>query len=366
MEELKANLKHLFALEITNDEGDYLRSIKVSSFANPNKRQVFSDIFVSSIIGKPLGRYLGFSVSDDNGQLGLWFQGSWQSSVFYETPVMATITELFGKHSMEQTLTLDGREAVKAIGVENTIRNLKTTIDNRSLRFSDFGTRRRFSFAHQEQVIERFLALSQYQFSGTSNLYFAKKYGIRPIGTLAHEMFMVVAASQELKNKSPVDAYRLVMDQWKATYGDTLSILLTDTFTTDWLFNSDLAESVVKDWEGVRHDSGDAIAFGEKYIALCKKFGVDPMTKVIVFSDGLDFQTMVYILEYFRGKVWCIFGIGTNLTNNTGLRAPKIVIKATEVGDTEVGDTETVKLSDDPGKQMGGSVEYYKRIFNVK
>jgi len=358
--ELTANLKHLFELEITKEEGDYLKSIKTASFANPKQRRLFSDLFVNGIIGKPLGRSIGFGVEQKDGQLDLWFQGSWQLSVFYETPVMATITELFGKHSMEQTLTLDGREAVKAIGVENTIRNLKTTIKNRSLRFSDFGTRRRFSFAHHEQVVERFLALSQYQFSGTSNLFFAMKYGLKPIGTLAHEMFMVAAAILEAEGKSPIEAYRLVMQQWKATYGDTLSILLTDTFTTDWLFNSDLAESVVKDWEGVRHDSGDAIAFGEKYIALCKRFGVDPMTKVIVFSDSLDFQKMVYILEHFRGQVWCTFGIGTNLTNNTGFRPLNIVIKATEVEDTP-----TVKLSDDPGKQLGESAIRYRELFKV-
>ena len=184
------------------------------------------------------------------------------------------------------------------------------------------------------------------------------KYHLRPIGTMAHECFMFQAAIH-----SPKEANYEVMEQWVKVYDGNLGTVLTDTYTVD-VFLRNFSMKLAKLYDGVRHDSGDPKVFGDKIIDKYKSYGIDPKSKTIVFSDGLDFQTAAEIKEYFAGRIKVTFGIGTNLTCDLpGIRPMNIVMKLKECRINERQPIYgCVKLSDVPGKAIGNpkDIENYK------
>ncbi|MCK9597046.1 nicotinate phosphoribosyltransferase [Candidatus Pacearchaeota archaeon] len=355
IDELQKNINHLLSLKPTEEELKYLANIKAKSFYNPEERNIFISEYIE-FLSKEIGNNnVNYKLAVTDDELVLELIGNWKYAVYYEVPLMAIISESYTK-ALESRLSNRGKilhhsEQWKI--QEELIEEIKKC---RSLRFSDFGTRRRYSFDTQERMIYNlnyFHSLGNYQFSGTSNLFFAKKYNIKPIGTMAHELFMGASGLFEFDK-----AYSVITEKWKKLYGDSLSILLPDTFTSDWLFDKYPKE--VLEWEGIRHDSGDPIRFGEKYIELCEKNKIDPKNKVIVFSDSLDINKAISILEHFRNRVWVTFGIGTKLTNNTAFLPLNIVVKLVEINNNSV-----VKLSDDPGKNTGDSdvIKKYLKYF---
>lgn len=70
-------------------------------------------------------------------------------------------------------------------------------------------------------------------------------------------------------------------------YPDQLGIALTDCITMD-AFLRDFGPEFATRYQGLRHDSGDPVEWGEKAIAHYQKLGIDPLSKVLVFSDNLD------------------------------------------------------------------------------
>lgn len=365
---LHYEVEHLFNLKFGDDEIEYLGNLTVKSFGNPDPVKIFNEDFLNHL--KTIGRnecntIFGINVLSD-GELSFTFSNIWNISILYETALMAILSELYIDDYLART-NPRFRQSIWSRGDSLLDEKIALILANRSFRFSDFGSRRRAGFKWHDHVIERLVSIGNlYHIGGTSNVYLAKKYDIPAIGTFAHELPMVMAGMYDLDNtKEITDVYSWLMKEWVREYGRSLSICLPDTFGSKWLFDNHGSE-VVNMFEGVRHDSGDPYAFGEAYIKLCKDNGIDPMRRVIVFSDGLNFPEALRILEYFKNRVWVTFGIGTNLTNDIGINPLNIVIKALKYF-TPFESTDLVKLSDNPKKNTGQDeklIQYYKDKFN--
>lgn len=262
----------------------------------------------------------------------------------YEVPLLAIVAELRNR--------MQGNEA----NVADALARLDAKIDmaNREgLKFSEFGTRRRFSFALHEQIVVRLKERCPINCVGTSNVHLAMKYGMMPVGTFPHEWIMFHAACWGYQ-----EANYLGMRDWVRTYDGDLGICLIDTLTTD-VFLKNFSRKYAKLFDGVRQDSGDELEVGDKIIARYKELGIDPTTKTIVFSNALNFEKYKRVADYFKGKVRVSAGIGTNLTNDTGFRPANIVMK---LGRCRINQNQSwrkcIKISDDLGKHMGDDKEF--------
>ena len=278
---------------------------------------------------------------------------------FYEIPILAIVSELYHRHHDNVFQT---REELWDAMADN-LKNKAEIASRHNLFFADFGMRRRFNTISEEIVIE-YMKEHCPTFTGTSTVYLAMKYHLRPIGTMAHECFMFQAAIH-----SPKEANYEVMEQWVKVYDGNLGTVLTDTYTVD-VFLRNFSMKLAKLYDGVRHDSGDPKVFGDKIIDKYKSYGIDPKSKTIVFSDGLDFQTAAEIKEYFAGRIKVTFGIGTNLTCDLpGIRPMNIVMKLKECRINERQPIYgCVKLSDVPGKAIGDpkDIENYKYQLGIR
>ena len=277
---------------------------------------------------------------------------------FYEIPILAIVSETYHKYNGDGYLTFD---EVNDAMMDGMIEKTKIA-ENHNIFFADFGLRRRFS-VFSEDVVVKFMAKHCKTFVGTSNVYLAKLLNIKAIGTQAHECFMMNAAIT-----SPKEANFHVMENWVNTYDGALGTVLTDTYTVD-VFLRNFSMKLAKLYDGVRHDSGDPYIFIDKIIDKYKSYGIDPMSKTIVFSDGLDFPTAAKIKEYCVGKIKASFGIGTNLTCDIpNIKAMNIVMKLKEC---RVNDRQPiygcVKLSDVTGKAIGKKedIENYKYQLSI-
>ena len=278
---------------------------------------------------------------------------------FYEIPILATVSALYHvyKHHGYQL-----KQEIEEALISGLDRKIEIAKDH-NLFFADFGMRRAYNTLTEEFVV-KYLKENCPTFVGTSTVSLAMKYGVKPIGTMAHECFMFQAAIH-----SPKDANFMVMENWVKVYDGNLGTVLTDTYTVD-TFLRNFSMKLAKLYDGVRHDSGDPFEFGDKMIAKYKSYGIDPMSKTIVFSDGLDFEKAAEIKEYFAGKIKTTFGIGTNLTCDLpGIKPLNIVMKLKEC---RVNDRQPlygcVKLSDVPGKAIGTTedIENYKYQIGIK
>jgi nicotinate phosphoribosyltransferase len=207
----------------------------------------------------------------------------------------------------------------------------------------EFGTRRRFSGAWQEWVLKSLAAKAGDSFIGTSNVMLAKKLGLKPQGTFAHEY---VCVPQGLNDCSLRNSQRYAWDQWCREYRGDIGCCLTDTLGQE-KFEQDFDRYWANMFTSLRHDSGDPIEWGERAISIYEGFGIDPRTKTLVFSDSLSFNTARYINERFKDRTRCVFGIGTFLTNDTSTQPLNIVMKLVKVNNRPVA-----KLSNVDGKQM--------------
>jgi nicotinate phosphoribosyltransferase len=363
--DLQKRLNEILDIKLTKEETRYLSSIKLQ-----DGKPTFTNFFLQKLREQTLREGdVDFLITENEKDVNITVEGPWWLSMFCEIPFLATISEMHTTSIVDNLSPWMRRKLDKG-----NYRNLEDFVNcingNRSLRFNDFGTRRRYSFAWQTKVLEycKDKLEDPYKLAGTSNVHLSKVLGLKPIGTFAHELPMVLAGNQALESKDPTEAYLNLMYYWVQLYKGNYNILLTDTFTTNWLF--DMYGKQVIQWKGVRHDSGDPYKFGEKYIDLCHKYNVNPIDKIIVFSDGLSASDMEILLEYFRGRVWCAFGIGTNFTNNTEIRTPNIVMKAHKVIKTDrnsdkIKSTWVAKLSDNPEKASGNKkvIEMFKKKF---
>lgn len=284
---------------------------------------------------------------DDSG-LAIDCTGTWLNTSMYEIALLAIVNEVyfafkygpgakdieFQKRTMEKFAKLQNGEY--DIGV-----------------FSEFGMRRRYSGEMQDWLVKFIVDQKIPGFVGTSNVYLAMKYGVKAVGTQAHEYIMCVG--QGTREWNPAYSNKFALESWVKEYGVANGIALTDTISTD-VFLLDFNQTYATLFSGVRHDSGDPLEWGEKIIQHYKDLGIDPKTKTLLFSDSLDFERATKIKKHFEGKAKVAFGIGTYLSNP--LDDPlNIVIKVTECNGTPVA-----KLSDVEGKNMCKDPEYVKYL----
>ena len=333
--DIMKEIEHLCTLKFTEEELLYLKNL-----------DYFTDDYINFLKHFQLNEN-DFSIYFTNDvEFNLRIKGSWLNTILFETPVLAIISEIFCENLAKE-------DKVLLFGIGNFIEK-KEMIKDTNIKFIDFGTRRRFSFDWQKHIISEFLETTSKNFIGTSNLYFAKKYNLKPYGTFAHEF---VQAMQSIVR--PANSQRYALQQWADEYRGQLGIALSDTLGMDKFFK-DFDLYFAKLYDGVRQDSGNPYKFGDKLIDHYLRHKIHPYTKTIVFSDGLTFPIMIRLNEYFKNKIKTIFGIGTNLTNDVGIRAPQIVIKMTKCNGRRVA-----KISDSPGKQMCNDENYLKYLRSV-
>lgn len=263
-------------------------------------------------------------------------------ATLYEVPLLAIVSEI--KNQFLNRIP-DEQQLLDRLSEKVNLSNMH------HFPFSEFGTRRRFSFDVQETVVSYLRKHAAYC-TGTSNCHLAMKYAMRLMGTHPHEWFMFHGAQYGYKS-----ANYMALENWVNVYDGDLGTALADTYTSDSFLNN-FSRKQAKLFDGVRCDSGDEYNFVDRLIARYQELGVDPSTKTIIFSNALDFKKALSIYTYCQGKIRCSFGIGTNLTNDTGNSPSNIVMKLSRCKMNNHQEwRECVKLSDDLGKHMGSMSE---------
>ena len=353
-EELRDELDQVRSLRFNNSELHYLRG------TNEYGERMFGEDFLQFLKNLQLPPYRLERVGDS---YRLSFAGTWAAVTYWEIPALAIVNELYYRSQLDAQSRFD-QDVTQAAGISRLREKIGRLREYPAITFSDFGTRRRFSGAWHDYLVGALAEELPAQFRGTSNVHLAMKHGLLPMGTSAHELPMVVAAlafAEADKTQDPEEilagAQQEVLQGWWNLYGTGLSIALTDTFGSPFFFRT-APEYVARDWKGTRQDSGSPFSYGEQAINWYAKYGVDPLSKLTVFSDQLDVQRMVDLHLAFRGRLGHTFGIGTNLTNDVGFNPISIVIKTLKANGRS-----TVKLSDNLAKALGNSdeVERYKK-----
>lgn len=325
LEEINSQIDHLCSLRFTKEELDYLRSI----------RFIKRDYVEFLRLWHPIREYVRTELSPE-GELSIVVDGPLFSAMQFEIYLLEIVSEVY--HRMKYDY-----DVLRASAEERLNRKIADFKSGKyTFRFAEFGCRRRLSREWEEEVIRRF-GNELKNCIGTSNVYFAMKYNMTPIGTYAHEF---VQMYQGIDSIPLAYTNHYAMRDWYAEYDGDNGTALSDTLTTD-LFLLDFNRSMVNNYSGVRHDSGDPYEWGEKMIKHYESYGVDPRTKLLLFSDSLDFDRAQALYEHFRDRAKVSFGIGTFCSNDTEEEALNIVIKLQYVNGRPVA-----KLSDSEGKEM--------------
>ncbi len=300
-------------------------------------------------------RYLRLDVQD--GELVIHLRGPWLHVILFEVPLLAIISEVRNRARYSQVSLTQARDRL-----DEKLAWLRSQAGEQELTtftLADFGTRRRFSFAVQEMVVERLRCDFPGRFVGTSNVHLARTLDVKPMGTMAHEWIM---AHQQLGPRL-IDSQIAALDCWVREYRGALGIALTDCITMD-AFLRDFDLYFAKLFDGLRHDSGDPLVWAEKAIAHYRRLGIDPRTRQLIFSDGLDFAKALQIHRALAGRSNPSFGIGTGLTCDIpGVEPTNMVIKMTACNGQPVA-----KISDSPGKTMcrdEAFVGYLRHVFGL-
>ena len=331
LDEINAQIDHLCTLRFRKEELDYLRSI----------RFIKNDYVEFLRLWHPIREYVTAEF-DENGALSIVVRGPLFSAMQFEIYLLEIVNEIYFRLQYDYDVLLKSAEE----RLDAKIRDFNA--GKYTFQFAEFGCRRRLSREWEDTVVRR-LAFETKNCVGTSNVYLAMKYNLTPIGTYAHEF---VQMYQGIDSIPLAYTNHYAMRDWYNEYDGDNGTALTDTVTTD-LFLLDFNRSMVNNYTGVRHDSGDPYEWGEKIIAHYKKYGVDPKTKLLLFSDSLDFDRAQALYEHFKDRAKVSFGIGTFCTNDTCESALNIVIKLQYVNGRPVA-----KLSDVPSKAMCRDEEY--------
>lgn len=352
IEEIKAQIAYFCTLRFTEDELNWLRlNIPwLSEDYISHLRRWYARPEQISIQEVPL--------SVNPCGMEIIAEGEWSDTSMYEIPILAVVNEVYfafkyGAGALDRDFKWRADEKVAKIRAGAVRLGV----------YSEFGLRRRYSAAMQDYIVRTLAEIGKdnpySRFVGTSNVYLAKKYGITPVGTMAHEWVQVTG--QALHEHNPAYSNKYMMKYWVREYQTDNGIALTDTITTD-CFLRDFNKTYATLFSGVRHDSNDPFAWGEKMIAHYKKLGIDPKNKTLLFSDSLDFERATKIYDHFHDKAHVAFGIGTFLSNDTGKEPLNIVMKVIEANGSPVA-----KISDDAGKGMcrdAGYVDYLRRTID--
>lgn len=334
LDEINAQIDHLCSLRLTPEELGYLKSIRF-----------IKDDYVEFLrLWHPIRDYVTTSLN--NGELSVIIKGPLFSAMQFEIYLLEIINETYFRMKYDYNELLEGAKEKLSAKIESFRNGIYT------FKFAEFGARRRLSGEFEEYAI-RELAQKTQNMVGTSNVYFAWKYNLTPIGTYAHEY---VQMYQGIDSIPLAYTNHYAMKDWYEEYQGDNGTALTDTITTD-LFLRDFNRSYVNNYSGVRHDSGDPYVWGEKMIAHYKSYGVDPKTKMLLFSDSLDFNTAQTLYDYFKDKAKVSFGIGTFISNDTPAEPLNIIIKLQYVNGRPVA-----KLSDSDGKSMCDDDDYLRHL----
>lgn len=343
-EELRKQIKLMESLALTKDEKKWLKH--TCYYLDPTYLDfLYGYRYDSSEVG----------IIQKDGDLQISIEGYWHRTIMWEVPLMALISETFFRMEGEEIWNYNKRSTNNAKKIQLFRMN--------GIHYADFGTRRRHSYGNQHEVVSQMAGgIGDNNFVGTSNVHLAHKFDCKPIGTHAHEWFMFHAAKYGYKM-----ANHLSMENWTDVFRGDLGMALSDTFTTEVFFKS-FDKKFAKLYDGVRQDSGDPIEFADKMIEHYKSLGIDPKSKAIVFSDGLNPDKAVEIKDHCRGKIKCSFGIGTNFSNDVGVKPLNMVIKIMEAKPEGEDWHPCIKLSDSKGKYTGDKkeIEIAKYTLNIK
>ena len=334
-EEINAQIDHLCSLTFSQEELDYLRSI----------RYIKDDYVEFLRLWHPIRDYVETSLSDE-GKLRIVVRGPLFSAMQFEIYLLEIVNEVYFRMQYDYGELLKSAEK----RLDEKIRDFRE--GKYTFSFAEFGCRRRLSREWLDTVVRR-LAEETGRCAGTSNVYLAMKYHLTPVGTYAHEF---VQMYQGIDSIPLAYTNHYAMEDWYDEYRGDNGTALTDTITTD-LFLLDFNRAMVNNFSGVRHDSGDPYEWGEKMIAHYQKYGADPKKKLLLFSDSLDFDRAQKLYEHFRDRIKVSFGIGTFCSNDTFAEPLNIVIKLQTVNGRAVA-----KLSDTPGKAMCRDAEYLRYL----
>ncbi|CAO3698893.1 unnamed protein product [Rhizopus stolonifer] len=362
VEWLQKQIDDLEYVTLTKEEGVYLSSI-------PYLEEKYIE-YLSNYRFRPKEQ-VHISYDKDTQDLTLEVSGTWLETILYEVPLLALISESFFRF-VDKDWNYEGQ-------VEQAAQKTRTLLDH-DCGFAEFGTRRRRDFKTQDLVVRTMHeTFEEYKkecerdgkkyrgaFTGTSNMYLAMKYQLNAVGTVAHEFFMAISALESVQH-----ANRESLKIWHSVYRGKLGIALTDTFTTA-VFLKDFQYELATTYNGVRHDSGDPFRFADTMVDHYKSLGIDPSTKVIVFSDSLTVDLAVRLQKHSdQLGIKSNFGIGTSLTNDfkkasdstIKSKALNIVIKIKECQGKRV-----IKLSDDPSKHSAdnAAVSAFQRELGIQ
>ncbi|MDH2431760.1 nicotinate phosphoribosyltransferase [Pokkaliibacter sp. MBI-7] len=345
VDEVRAEIHNLAKLEISPGQLDFMRAIR---FIKPD--------FI---------RFLGLfrfnpdyvQVAVEKEQLVIRLKGPWLHVILYEVPILATVSEVRNRNRYPHLQLADAREQLYR--KFDWLRTHASEEELAGFKIADFGTRRRFSYPVQEEVVRCMKHDFPGHFVGTSNVHLARKLDLTPLGTMAHEWLM---AHQQLGPRL-IDSQKVALDCWVREYRGLLGIALTDCITMDAFLN-DFDLYFAKLFDGLRHDSGDPLIWAEKAISHYEQLGIDPRTKTLTFSDGLTLPRALEIYRALRDRIDVSFGIGTHFTCDIpGVEPMNIVLKMAACNGQPVA-----KISDTPGKIQcldESFVTYLKYVFKV-
>ena len=340
VEEIRDQIKAYCELKFSEEELEYLDNIKWIKGSYIDFLRIWNP------------RYEDFEITNE-GECGLSIEtkGTWINTSMYEIPTLAVVNEVYFRMGHNYEVLLDSYKE----RLEEKVGKLVNGEYNLGA-FSEFGLRRRLSSEAQELAVKTLkdTTLKDSSFVGTSNVYLAKKYNLKPVGTMAHEWIMCVGQGNHKHNPAYSNWYAL--DAWVKEYGVLNGTALTDAITTD-CFLRDFQLTYATLFSGVRHDSGDPFEWGEKMIKHYEDLGIDAKTKTLLFSDSLDFERASKLYEYFSGRAKVAFGIGTYISNDTDVKPLNIVMKTTACNGMDVA-----KISDVEGKGMCKNPEYVEYL----
>jgi nicotinate phosphoribosyltransferase len=344
IDEIREELDGLCSLRFSEAELDYLRSW----------RFIKSDFVDFLALFQLNTKYVEITPSPSaNGEIEICIRGPWLHTILFEVPLLAIVNEVYFRNNYPNLDLTEGRRRL-----HEKIALLRDTAGYAECRIADYGTRRRFSRQWHREVVTSLHEGLGPQLTGTSNVWLAWELGLRPLGTLAHEYLQAHQALGPRLRDSQIAA----LEAWAKEYRGDLGIALSDVYGLS-AFLRDFDMYFCKLFDGTRHDSGDPFAWGERVLAHYHANRVDPRSKVLVFSDGLDIPKVMKLYTHFHGRCQLAFGVGTNITNDVGPTPLNIVIKMVRCNGQPVA-----KLSDSPGKNMcedDAYIAYLRQVFDI-
>ncbi len=344
LDEIRDEIQLLCTLRFRERELDYLRGLRFikSDFVD------FLGLFQMN------EKYVTVQPSaKDNGEIDIIVRGPWLHTILFEIPVLSIVNEIYFRNTVKVPDYARGRQRL-----DEKIGLVVGQPDLADMRIADYGTRRRFSRLWHEEVLLECASKLGPHMAGTSNVYFAMKHGMLPLGTMAHEYLQACQALGPRLRDSQTFAF----ETWAREYRGDLGIALSDVYGMS-AFLRDFDLYFCKLFDGARHDSGDPFEWGERLIAHYEANRVDPRTKTLIFSDALTFPLAVQLYRRFNARARLAFGVGTNLTNDLGYVPLQIVMKVVRCNGQPVA-----KLSDTPAKNMCDDeayLQYLRQVFEI-